>query len=236
MANYQITGIVIGRTNFGEADRVIRVLTAERGKIGLMARGVRKIKSRSAGHLEPYGEVALSLAEGRGSLDVVTGARLVWYPHRLRDDYPALELTMRLTTLVDRVAAERQPAPELFHHLRETLGAIDADGATALVEAWFKLRLLQISGFRPALNNCLICGSSDPGITYHFDAARGGLVCDSCGANINPMTLEAIKLWRLMSDYHYPTIHKITGAETIAAATNRYIDEFIVQHLGFSAR
>ena len=83
MATYQTTGIVIGRTNFGEADRVLRVLTAERGKIGLMARGVRKIKSRSGGHLEPYGEVALSLAEGRGALDVVTGARLVWYPHRL---------------------------------------------------------------------------------------------------------------------------------------------------------
>lgn len=234
MATYQTTGIVIGRTNFGEADRVIRVLTAERGKIGLMARGVRKIKSRSAGHLEPYGETALSLAEGRGSLDVVTGARLIWYPHRLRADYDALELTQRLVTVVDRVAAERQPAPELYHHLRETLGAVDQDGATALVELWFKLRLLQITGFRPALDGCLVCGRRGADAEYFFDAVRGGLVCADCGVRLNAMSLTAVKLWRLMFDYHYTTVHKISDAEAISAETVRYIDEFIAQHLGLS--
>ena len=137
--------------------------------------------------------------------------------------------------MVDRVAAERQPAPELYHHLRETLGAVDQGGASALVELWFKLRLLQISGFRPALSGCLLCGASGAEAGYHFDAVRGGLVCGGCGdygVTANALSPEAIKLWRLASDYHYTTIHKINGAEAIAAATARYLDEFITQHLG----
>lgn len=83
MPSYQTTGLVIGRTNFGESDRIIRFITPDYGKISAVARGVRKIKSRLAGHLEPLGTVMLSLTTGRSNIDVITGARLLYYPHQL---------------------------------------------------------------------------------------------------------------------------------------------------------
>ena len=69
--SYLTKGIVIGRTNFGEADRIVRFFTPDRGKLSAIAKGIRKIKSRSGGHLELFGEVSLMLATGRG-LDIVT--------------------------------------------------------------------------------------------------------------------------------------------------------------------
>src|ERR1035438_4743161 len=110
---YQATAIVIGRTNFGEADRVIRFLTADRGKVSAVAKGVRKIKSRSGGHLELFGEVSLMCATGH-NLDTVTSARLVWYPHKLVGDYARLELAFLMARAADRLVEPGQPAPALY--------------------------------------------------------------------------------------------------------------------------
>ncbi|HSX01390.1 MAG TPA: DNA repair protein RecO, partial [Candidatus Saccharimonas sp.] len=177
MPTYQTTGIIIGRTNFGEADRIIRLLTPEHGKLSAVAKGVRKIKSRLAGHLELFGETGLMLATGR-NLDVVTSARLSWYPHQLAGDYTRLSLAYVMAGLIDRVAQDRQAQPELYTHLLDALRALD-DGATGpLPELWFKLRLLALAGFRPELSGCLICRRHDPATSYRFDAARGGIVCD----------------------------------------------------------
>jgi recombinational DNA repair protein (RecF pathway) len=89
--SYQTTGIIIGRTNFGEADRVVRFITPEHGKVAAVAKGIRKIKSRSGGHLELFGEAALMLISGR-NLETVASARLIWYPHQLVGDYQRLGL------------------------------------------------------------------------------------------------------------------------------------------------
>jgi DNA repair protein RecO (recombination protein O) len=231
VAVYQTTGIVLGRTNYGEADRIVRLLTREHGKVSAIARGVRKIKSRSGGHLEPLGEVALSLAEGRGSLEVVTGARLVWYPHRLSGDYAALTLALDCAALVNRVAQEGHAQPELFAHLREGLGVFDEAGATPLTELWFKLRLLQLTGLRPELTVCLVCGRRDGEASYRFDAARGGIVCAACGgAAAARITNPTIKLWRLLSDYPNTTIRKISDAAAIATDTLPLCNQFLEYH------
>jgi DNA repair protein RecO (recombination protein O) len=233
MAVYQTTGIVLGRTNYGEADRIVRLLTREHGKVSAIARGVRKIKSRSGGHLEPLGEVALSLAEGRGSLEVITGARLAWYPHRLAGNYAALTLALDCAALVNRVAQEGHAQPELYAHLREGLGVFDEAGATPLTELWFKLRLLQLTGLRPELTVCLTCGRRDAAADYRFDAARGGIVCAVCAnGGMALIASPAIKLWRLLSDYPYTTICKISDAPVIATATLPLCDGFLDYHAG----
>lgn len=236
MSSYNATGIVIGRTNIGEADRIVRFLTPEHGKLSAVAKGVRKIKSRSAGHLELFGEVNLMLTTGR-SLDIITSARLSWYPHALAADYTKLGLAYAAATMVDRLTQEREAQPELYAHLAEMLRAIDEGAVGALIELWFKLRLLQLTGFRPELEHCLVCGQHDADTAYAFDAPRGGIVCLGCGgAMARAMSRDIIKLWRLLCDYPYATVSHIGGGEALAADSVSLCDEFYEHHIGRAFR
>jgi DNA repair protein RecO (recombination protein O) len=236
MPNYQTTGIVIGRTNFGEADRIIRFFTPEHGKINAVAKGVRRLKSRLSGHLELFGETALVLATGR-NLEVVTSARLIWYPHQLIAAYDRLGLAYAMTAAVDRLTEPGQPQPRLFALLAEALRAVDGGASGPLPELWFKLRLLEILGYRPELTACIVCGRHDADTDYAFDAPRGGLVCTAdSSAGSRPMSQPAIKLWRLLSDYPYATIAQIAGGSALAASTLAACDEFFEHHVGRAFR
>jgi DNA repair protein RecO (recombination protein O) len=233
MPSYKTTGIVIGRTNLGEADRIIRFLTADHGKLSAVARGVRKQASRSGGHLELFGEVNLVLAKGRGSLDVVTSARLGWYPHQLTSDYAALGLAYAFAGAIDRMAQEHHAQPELYGHLAEALRVVNTGATSPLVELWFKVRLLNLAGFRPELTACMVCGQADAAGEYRFDAARGGLVCAACATALaRPMSTTTVKLWRLLSDYPYATIHQVGGGIELAVASLAACDEFYEHHVG----
>jgi DNA repair protein RecO (recombination protein O) len=237
MPSYQTNAIVIGRTNLGEADRIIRFITPDHGKLSAVARGVRKLKSRTAGHLELFGEASLTLAAGRGSLDVITSARLNWYPHQLTADYSALGLAYAFGSAIDRMTQERHPQPELYAHLAEALRVVNTGAGGSLVELWFKLRLLNVAGFRPELAHCMVCAQARAEANYRFDAARGGLVCSACAsATARPLSTNAVKLWRLLSDYPYATVHQIAGAPELAAATLALCDEFYEHHIGRAFR
>lgn len=237
MASYQTTAIVIGRTNFGEADRVVRLITPDYGKLSVVAKGVRKVKSRTGGHLELFGEVDLMLATGRGSMDVITSARLTWYPHQLSADYARLGLAYMCAGAIDRIAQEHHGQPELYGHLGKALRAIDGGATGPLVELWYKLRLLELSGLRPELEHCLICGQDDGSSQYRFDAARGGIVCGSCATAVaRPMDVKTIKLWRLICDQPYAIVSRIEGSEALATASLAACDEFYEHHIGRSFR
>lgn len=232
MPNYQTPAIVIGRTNFGEADRIIRLITPEHGKITAVAKGVRKIKSRLGGHLELFADTELSLATGR-NLDIITSARLRWYPHELAQNYARLELAYAFARLIDRMAQEHTPQPELHAHLADALRVLNTNTPGPLTELWFKLRLLALTGFRPELDHCLVCGQNSPAAAYAFDAIRGGLVCQNdASAASRPISQEAVKLWRLLCDYPYVTITRIAGAPALAEATLPLCNEFYDHHLG----
>lgn len=234
MPTYQTNGIVIGRTNFGEADRIVRLLTPEHGKLSAVAKGVRRIKSRLAGHLEPFAEANLTLVTGR-NLDLITSARLSWYPHQLIADFGRITLANSFIMLIDKVAQERHAQPELFSHLAEALRVIDEGETGPLTDVWFKLRLLNLSGFKPELGACVVCGTSDPAERFSLSAHRGGIVCSrDAEPTDTPISHEAIKLWRLLCDYHYATIARISGAGAIAEATSPLCDAFCAYHLSLT--
>jgi DNA repair protein RecO (recombination protein O) len=230
---YQTKAIVIGRTNFGEADRIIRFITPDHGKVSAVAKGIRKIKSRSGGHLELLGEVNASLLQGRSGLDTVATARLLWYPHNLVGDYQRLGPAFMVATAVDRLIEPGQPQPALYTVVREALGALDTGATGALPELWFKLRLLDILGYRPELSACVVCGEAGESTQYHFSLTRGGIVCHPDSSPLDPpMTTGQIKFWRLLSDYPYGTISHIADAGELSSATLSLCDSFYEEHLG----
>ncbi len=237
MPSYQTNAIVIGRTNFGEADRIIRVITPDHGKLSAIAKGVRRIKSRSGGHLELLSDVALTLTKGR-NLDVVTSARLAWYPHSLAGNYERLGLAFMTAGMVDRLVEENQPQTDIYNLTAEMLHLLEAGRGGKLPELWFKLRLLQLLGYRPELGACLACGQSSATASYSFSPERGGIVCETCREAVaTSMPHSVIKLWRILSDHPFASVTGIRGAEELATSSLSACDGFYQYHLGrtFSA-
>jgi len=234
--SYKTKAIVIGRVNFGEADRVVRFLTPEHGKLAAVAKGVRRIKSRFGGHLELFGEVDLMLTKGR-NLDTITSARLIWYPNQVVGNYDQLGLAFLIAGAVDKLTEPDHPAAALYSMVREALGALDAGAGGALFELWFKLRLLETLGYRPELGGCMSCGQNSPEAIYLFSTERGGIVCASDSRPLDsPITALQIKFWRLLCDYPYGTISHIADAAALADQTLPLCDGFYEHHLGSQFR
>ena len=137
-------GYVLRRTNFGEADRILNLITPE-GKISAIARGVRKEKSKLAGGIEMFSLIDINIHHGRGDLAVVTGAKMLKYHSNLVTGLEKMELAGMILKKIS-LAAEHTDNPEFFTIVDQTLSALQAGVVSDLVEAWFWLRLAKASG------------------------------------------------------------------------------------------
>ena len=199
---YRTEAIIVRRTDFGEADRIVTLYTAAYGKVRALARGVRRPRSKLGGSLELFSHTQAQLARGR-DLDIITQAEIVRAYHHLRDDLWRTGLACYAAELVDRLNEGPQPNPPLFALLRDTLGYLDAGGpAEALVMRRFETQLLGLLGYLPELYHCTACSERlQPGRLY-YSAANGGALCSDCGPGqqqARPVSVRAIKTLRLLA-------------------------------------
>jgi len=186
--------VVLRSIRFGEADRIVHLYTPQRGKVGAIAKGVRRARSRFGGRLEPFFRLNLVLHEGRGDLLTVTGAETVEGYASLRADATALDGAARACDAVARVFDTGEPHPEVFNLLCNELALLDAGagdpqfGAHANQIA-FRLKLLLAAGLAPQLAACASCGGREH--LSGFSGAAGGVVCGACEAGSFALSEEA---------------------------------------------
>jgi DNA repair protein RecO (recombination protein O) len=177
---------------YAEADRILHVYTQDHGRLSVIAKGVRKTKSRFGGRLEPLARVELVLHRGRGDLLTVQGAQTVRPHARLRTDARALDVAVRGCDAVARLFADGEPHAGVYHLLANELALLDADPsahATRANAVAFRLKLLLAAGFAPQLAACASCG--DAGHIAGFSGAAGGVVCSGCEATAFPLGQDA---------------------------------------------
>ncbi|MEJ7765560.1 MAG: DNA repair protein RecO [Acidimicrobiales bacterium] len=189
---YRDEGVVLRTYRLGEADRIIVLLTAGRGKVRAVAKGVRKTSSRFGSRLEPTSHVALQLYEGR-SLDTVTQAEALDTFAAVRGDLDRLSRASTLLEVCDQVAQEGEPNVRLLQMLLGALRALEARDSALLVPAFF-LKLLAAEGTEPMLDACAVCGAGDD--LMAFDQAQGGTLCRAHRAGGFPISEAAIELCR----------------------------------------
>jgi DNA repair protein RecO (recombination protein O) len=197
---YRTEGIVLRRHDLGEADRLTTVYTLDYGKRRLVAKGVRRLRSRKAGHLEPFTRVALLIARGR-ELDIITQAETMEdFPH-LRDDLVLFGHASCVIELLDRFSVEgSEENRSLYRLLLDSLthlayGTIEPQA----IVLYFEIRLLDLVGYRPELFQCLSCGAEIKPEDQFFSSHEGGVLCPKCGKsrrNVRPVSLSALKLLR----------------------------------------
>jgi DNA repair protein RecO (recombination protein O) len=188
---FKTEAIVLRSLRFGEADRVLHLYTAERGRLGAVAKGVRRVRSRFGGRLEPLFRVQLVLHEGRGELCTVTAAETVDAHPALREHRGALDRAIQACDAVLRLFDAAEPNRPAFHLLSRELALLDAEPsrATRAHGLAFRLKLLLAAGFVPELAACAACG--DPEHLSGFSAAAGGVVCAGCEASSFPLDADA---------------------------------------------
>ena len=183
--SYETEAVVLRSFRFAEADRVLHLYTRERGRVGAVAKGVRKTKSRFGGRLEPLSHVELLLHQGSGELHTVTGASLV-EPHRpMREDPYRLSVALVGAEAMLRLFVEEERNERAFEALTRFLVAVDglpagSRGRAALdpLALAFQLKLLWLSGYVPHLESCVECGEAGELVGYLPRA--GGAVCADC--------------------------------------------------------
>ncbi len=181
--NYRVIGTVISMAELGEADRIYTIFSRERGKLRVVARGVRKPGSRLAAALELFATSDFQLTRGR-DLEIVTGASIVNRPFRNGATLEAISYGSHLLELASRLTAEHQESVDTFDALRNAITAIDAGLDPATVARKFELDMLAISGFEVDLYHCAMCNSELQERSNLFSSSNGGFVCLDCQAGV----------------------------------------------------
>jgi len=182
---YKTEAFVLRSFRYAEADRVLHLYTRDRGRVGAIAKGVRKTTSRFGGRLEPFSHVELMLHQGSGDLQTVTGASLVDAHRPAREDPYRCSVGLVGAEAMLRLFVEEERNERAFEALERFYGALDAvsdglDGRAALdpLALAFQLKLLWLSGYDPHLDACVECGGAD-GLVGYLPRA-GGAVCAAC--------------------------------------------------------
>lgn len=144
--SYKAEAIVLKRINLGEADRLVTVFSQRRGKLTLLAKGIRRLTSRKKGHLELFNQVKLQIANGK-NLDIITEAEAVNNFPKLRRNLNRVRIAYLFLELVDKLTAENQEHGEIYSLLCGTLAQLDSNAVSSNLIVDFETRLLQWLGF-----------------------------------------------------------------------------------------
>jgi DNA repair protein RecO (recombination protein O) len=177
---YRTEAIILRRQDFGEADKLLTLYTPGLGKARVLAKGVRKPRSRKGGHVELFTHSNLLIAKGK-SLDIVTQAETIHSFLAIRRELLRTSYTYYAAELLDRFTEEGEENRPLFDLFLGTLSWLSDAEDLNLTLRYFELHLLSCVGYQPQLFQCLHCACTIESATSYFSARDGGLLCPRCG-------------------------------------------------------
>lgn len=230
---YRVAAIVLRRHDLGEADRLLTVFSRERGKLTLLAKGVRRQASRKAGHIEPFTYVDLLVARGK-SLDLVTQAETIAAHRGLREELWRSAWAYYAVELADAVTEEGDPNALLFDLLLETLDRLEMAAEPALAVRYYELHLLALAGYQPQLFRCVQCNALLRPEVNFLSLERGGCLCPAHGAH-HPETialsLSVLKVLRYLQTRPWEQVALLRLSPDTAAQVESVLARYIVYHL-----
>ena len=227
---YKTEAIVLRQRKLGEADKIVVLYTPNYGKLEAVAKGVRRPKSRLAGHLEVLTYTSVMLAQGR-NLDVVTQAQAIEAFAPLRDDLERLSRALYAAELVDRFSPEGAESYHIFQLLLTTLRRLAGDAGGDIALRYFEMQLLDLTGFRPQLQRCLGCQRSLTAIPNYFSPGAGGVLCPSCGSGAvssRPLSVNALKVLRLLQGGSFGDVLRVRIGSPLAREIEFHLRAYVI--------
>jgi DNA repair protein RecO (recombination protein O) len=226
--SFKTEAVVLRSIRLGEADRVLHLYTEERGRVGAVAKGVRRVRSRFGGRLEPLSRVRLVLHEGRSDLCTITAADTVHAHAALREQRAGIERGTDACDAVLRLFDSAEPNRPAYNLLCHELALLDEDcGRATIAQALaFRMKLLLAAGFVPELAACAACGEREH--LSAFSASAGGVVCPGCEASGFPLTEEAHRF--MVEALTNQLTEAPTAPELVLKQVDRAIGETVEHH------
>ncbi|MDR0591622.1 MAG: DNA repair protein RecO [Candidatus Nomurabacteria bacterium] len=209
MNSIRTQSLVLKRTNYGEADRIVQVITPE-GKKSLMVKGARREKSKLASGVELLTFSDITVHEGRGELGVLTSARIVKFYGKILQDHDSLKFVYEALKLVAR-SSEHVDSPEFFMVLNSTLEALESGADLDLVRTWFYIRYARVLGDELNLATDADGHKLELGASYAYDIEDQVFRQSECG----DVMADHIKLLRVMTHNDIKTVRKVSGTEPL---------------------
>ncbi len=226
---YQTEAIIIKKTKLREADVIFTLYTPYLGKIQAFAKSVRKTRSKMAGHLEMLTHSQISLARGR-NLDTIIGSQTINSFLPLKSNLWLTSCGLYIIELVNQFTADDVQNLNLFQLLGATLEHLCRTANRDLTLRYFELHLLDESGYRPQLHQCVSCQKTLAPEVNSFSSVSGGMLCLECAANhpsSQPISVNAQKILRLLQNSDYSTIERLK----IDAVLSRELESVMSNYL-----
>lgn len=226
---YRTQGLILHRTNFGEADRLLTVFTPQLGRLRLLAKGARKPKSRKSGHVEPFTHVNLLIARGR-DLDIVSQAEVLEPFRVLREDLGRVSLAYYVGELVSSFTEEGDENLPLFELTLATLSRLCSASDLSLALRFFELRAMGLLGYQPELFFCVTCRAKLEPVANYYSSSSGGVVCASHGEGTGdaiPLALPVFKVLRFMQTRDWDQV----AALRIKPNTHRELESVLQRYI-----
>lgn len=228
MATYKCKAIIIKRHNFGEADRLLTLLSDEFGKIKVIAKGVRRPLSKLGGHLELFYLTEFVIAEGK-NLDTICGAQIIESFPNLRKNLSSTQKAFYFAELIDKLLHEESENKEIFNMLKNALKLLDHKSNSLLLR-YFELQLLSQLGHRPEVEHCVKCRSKLNPETIFWSNELGGVLCVDC-RQYSEVSLEvsadAIKIIRLFLTRKIEAVNILKIKPELEKELENVIDGFL---------
>jgi DNA repair protein RecO (recombination protein O) len=228
---YKTQAIVLRQRKLGEADKIVTLFSANLGKLDAVAKGVRRTKSRLAGHLEPLTLGSYLLAEGR-ELDIVTQAETVDAFVGLREDLERLSRGLYCAELVERLMPERSEGAPVFLVLKGVLERLSSVSELDVAVRYFEMHLLDELGYRPSLDTCAVCDGRLEPVTNYWSAAAGGIVGPDCSVDhgaLSPLTVNGLKVLRVLQRQPFAEAARLKLGSGLLAE----IESCLAEHIRF---
>ena len=223
--------MVLRKLDYGEADRIFTLLTRTHGKVGAIAKGVRRPSSKLGPSLELYGHVDVLLAKGRGELDVVAQVQRV-PGYRIEGDVERVAHAALIVELVERVCEDRHPLDGVYELAVTALDELARETDPRRASAWFLMSALDLLGYAPQLMVCASCERPLAARPAAFSPEAGGFLCDRCvlpGMELVP--LAVIKVLRLMAAGDLETYRRLKLDAPLLASIEGVLHAQLEHHL-----
>lgn len=226
MNSIQSQAIILSRTDYGEADRIINLLTPDQGKVAVIAKGVRKSKSKLAGGIELFSVSQISYIPGRRDIATLISSRLIRHYGDIVKDLERTNLGYALIKRLDK-ATEDSPENDYFELLKTAFESLDDPAiGRQLIELWFNAQLLRLAGHTPNIRNTKEGDRLESDKIYNFDyesmSFEPGDIFNS----------DAIKFLRLLFSHNRPkSLARVLGSEKLTSTCQPLVQAMLTAYI-----
>lgn len=222
----KVEGIVIRTNDYGETNKVVTLFTKEFGKMGVMARGAKKPKSRLAALSQPFVH-GLFLVQQSSGLGTMQQGELLHSHRYIQNDLLKAAYASYIVELTDKLTEEREPNPSLFQLLSLTLQYIN-DGVDAeILTRIYEIKMLTIAGIAPELSCCTNCGEVESQFVFSF--REGGFLCRRCAYLDENAVKMSVAVSKLLKAFYYIDLKRL-GNISIKQETRKELKRIITTY------